>query len=74
MRPLRGSPFYSTQREYYTKENHIMAKFKCKHTGNIVEFTTQHDIDTMRKHQEYEEVVEQVEEEPVVKKTKAKAE
>lgn len=33
-----------------------MAKFKCQHTGNIVEFTAEHDIETMRKHTEYTEV------------------
>lgn len=33
-----------------------MAKFKCVHTGNIVEFTAQHDVDVMRKHAEYTEV------------------
>ena len=41
-----------------------MAKFKCKTTGNIVEFTAEHDIAAMKKHQEYEEVVETVQEEP----------
>jgi hypothetical protein len=35
-----------------------MAKFKCVHTGNVVEFETEHDIVTMRKHEEYTEVVE----------------
>jgi hypothetical protein len=36
-----------------------MAKFKCQHTGNIVEFTTEHDILTMQKHTEYTEVLEE---------------
>jgi len=49
-----------------------MAKFKCQHTGNIVEFTAEHDIDAMRKHTEYTEVQpEPVEEvKPVVKPRK----
>lgn len=33
-----------------------MAKFKDNATGNVFEFTLQHDIDTMRKHPEYTEV------------------
>ena len=40
-----------------------MAKFKCNHSGNIVEFLLEHDIKTMRAHPEYTEVV--VEETPV---------
>lgn len=48
-----------------------MAKFKCQHTGNIVEFTAEHDIETMRKHTEYTEVKEEpVEAAPVVKTRK----
>lgn len=43
-----------------------MAKFKDKATGNIFEFTSDHDIKTMREHFEYEEVKE--EEKKVVKK------
>jgi hypothetical protein len=35
-----------------------MAKFKCKSSGNVFEFTLEHDIAAMRKHPEYEEVVE----------------
>ena len=34
-----------------------MALFKCKHSGNIFEFKYEHDIQSMRKHPEYEEVV-----------------
>lgn len=53
-----------------------MAKFKDKSTGNVFEFTLEHDIKTMRKHPEYEEVEVvgyTVAEEPlVVKKTKSK--
>lgn len=50
-----------------------MAKFKCVHTGNIVEFTAQHDVDVMRKHAEYTEVLEDIVEEvkPVSKPRKA---
>ena len=53
-----------------------MAKFKCQHTGNIVEFTTEHDIATMQKHTEYTEVFDfvgkrvQLEPDPVVKTRK----
>lgn len=35
-----------------------MAKFRCKASGNIVEFTLQHDIDSMIGHDAYEEVTE----------------
>jgi PBP1b-binding outer membrane lipoprotein LpoB len=31
-----------------------MALFKCKRSGTVVEFTAQHDIDTMMEHHEYE--------------------
>ena len=44
-----------------------MAKFKDNATGNVFEFTLAHDIDTMRKHPEYIEVVEE-QEPPVLKK------
>jgi hypothetical protein len=37
-----------------------MAKFKCIHTGNVFTFTVEHDIESMRKHQEYKEVSEPV--------------
>lgn len=44
-----------------------MAKFKDNATGNVFEFTTDHDIKTMRKHPEYTEVqVVSVVEEPLV--------
>lgn len=43
-----------------------MASFKDIATGNVFEFTTEHDIQTMRKHPEYEEVVKV--EQPVLKK------
>jgi hypothetical protein len=35
--------------------------FKCKFTGNTVTFKEQYDIDGMRKHPEYEEVIPQYE-------------
>lgn len=42
-----------------------MAKFKCNHSGNVVEFLLEHDIKTMRAHSEYTEVVaEEVVEKP----------
>lgn len=37
-----------------------MAKFKCLVSGNVVEFQHEHDIVDMRKHPQYEEVVEKV--------------
>jgi hypothetical protein len=37
-----------------------MAKFKDIATGNVFEFTNEHDIQTMRKHPEYVEVVQEV--------------
>lgn len=47
-----------------------MAKFKSLATGEVYEFTVEHDIAGMRVHQEYEEVVEElvVEEKPKKKK------
>ena len=43
-------------------------KFKCIHTGQIYEYSTEHDIKEMLKHAEYlavEEVVEEVVQKPV---------
>lgn len=45
-----------------------MAKFKCKQSGNIFEFSVEHDIKTMRSHPEYEEVKEKVEHEKISEK------
>ena len=42
-----------------------MAKFKCLLSGNIFEFFTDFDIETMREHPQYEELEE---EEPIVSK------
>jgi hypothetical protein len=36
-----------------------MIKFKCTSSGNIYEFEHEHDIQAMRKHPDYIEVVEQ---------------
>lgn len=33
-------------------------KFKCNHTGNVVEFNLEHDIKDMQRHPDYTEVVE----------------
>lgn len=43
-----------------------MAIFKCKKTGNTVEFKQEHDVKQMREHEGYEEVVP-VEKKPVKK-------
>lgn len=45
-----------------------MAKFSCNHSGNVFEFTNEHDIKTMRTHSEYTEVVEDLI--PPLQKTK----
>ena len=42
-----------------------MAKWKCKLTGNIVEFKYDHDDAGMEKHDGYEKVVETEQEEPI---------
>ena len=36
-----------------------MAKFSCNHSGNVFEFTNEHDIKTMRTHSEYTEVIQE---------------
>ena len=38
----------------------MSVKFRCKQSGNIFEYFTEHDIKTMRAHSEYEEVHEVV--------------
>ena len=49
-----------------------MAKFKCVHTGNIVEFNNESDAEVMRKHNEYTEVLDEpTAEEAAPKKRKA---
>jgi hypothetical protein len=49
-----------------------MAKFRCKSSGTIIEFTTPYDIDSMKGHPDYERldeeghaVVEQEEHKPL---------
>lgn len=52
-----------------------MAIFKCKKTGNTVEFKQEHDVKQMRAHEGYEEVVPVVEKpakKTVVKKQEPK--
>lgn len=54
-----------------------MAKFKSLATGEVYEFTVEHDIAGMRVHSEYEEVVEEivvVEEKPKKKKSEPSGE
>lgn len=41
-----------------TTPKEIIVKFRCKQSGNIFEFFTEHDIKTMLTHPEYEEVKE----------------
>lgn len=36
-----------------------MAKFKCKHSGTVLEFLVESDVAEMRRHEEYEEVLEE---------------
>lgn len=50
-----------------------MAKFKCKITGNTVDFDLDWDIAQMKAHPDYEEVVEEIikEEKKPSKKVKA---
>lgn len=36
-----------------------MAKFRCKQSNNIIEFTTQYDIDSMKGHPDYERLDEE---------------
>lgn len=54
----------------FNKDKEIkMAKFKCKHSNAIYEFTAEADVKSMRKHPEYTEVVEEVVEAKPAKKT-----
>lgn len=41
-------------------------RFKCNQSGNIFEFFTDHDINTMRKHPEYTEIVQEQQQEETV--------
>jgi hypothetical protein len=48
-----------------------MAKFKCVHTGQVYEYFTDHDIESMLEHDEYEYVEEEdAEEAPKPVKTR----
>ena len=49
-----------------------MAKFRCKRSGNFVEFTNEYDIEQIRMQEDYEEIEEEEQEvrPPPVKKTK----
>ena len=40
-------------------KSHSAVRFKCNHSGNVFEFTNEHDIKTMRTHSEYTEVIEE---------------
>lgn len=43
-----------------------MVTFRCKRSGNLVSFTAPEDIDGLRKHEGYEEVIEpKKEEDPI---------
>lgn len=44
-----------------------MAKFKCTSSGNVYEFTAENDIKDMRKHPDYVEVEQEVQENPAPK-------
>lgn len=44
-----------------------MAKFKCMQTGQVYEFALEHDVVQMRKHPDYEEVIEETKEDKKVK-------
>lgn len=46
----------------------IMAIFRCKRSGNTVEFTLPQDIEELRKHEGYDEVREEKTTEEVVRK------
>jgi len=43
-----------------------MATFRCLQSGNLVTFTYQYDIDTMKGHQGYVRVDQEIETKPVV--------
>jgi len=50
-------------------------KFKCIHTGSIYVFESEHDVEQMKQHPEYEQVVQDSEEPvkaPPVKRTYTK--
>lgn len=52
-----------------------MAKFRCKRSGNFVEFHNEYDIEQIRMQEDYEEIEEEakVEAPPVKKQKKPKS-
>ena len=44
---------------YLQEVLNIMAKFRCKASGNIIEFTYEVDIKSTRRNKAYEEVIEE---------------
>jgi len=53
-----------------------MAKFKCKQSGGIMEFSNEYDIEQVRSQDDYEEITEETPPPPVKtqRKTKSKEE
>ena len=49
-----------------------MVKFKCKHTGQVYTYVSDHDIEMMREHAEYEELEQEEEAEVKPIKTQRK--
>lgn len=49
-----------------------MATFKCLTSGQTVTFVHQHDIDSMKGHQGYIRIDEQITEQPVIEAEKPK--
>lgn len=49
-----------------------MATFKCLQSGQTVTFTYQHDIDSMKGHQGYIRIDEEITKKPVVETDKPK--
>lgn len=45
-------------------------KFKCKLSGCVYEFTTEHDVKTMKEHPDYVEYVEEAVKPVMIKKNK----
>ena len=53
--------------EFY-KQGEYMVEFMCKQGGSIVTFALDYDIEQMRKHPDFVEVIKPKEKTPVVKK------
>jgi hypothetical protein len=58
MAPARKAGVFFPKLQSFVKEI-SMAKFKCKHTGNVYEFLSEQDIETLREHDEYIELEEE---------------